>query len=194
MNKTFSREFVSLCETRLAEITDEDSAALLQFAECRLVEHGASLSYAEDITQRAFEAVLVGLHTTQRGRKPRMRDVVNKGAFLNYMRGVVSSLLFALIRKKEFCTAWKEWYDNARTTIGTEQSPAHQAELEDLRNQLFPRLRSRAPRRLLRTINAWERVFLHSDRIPAPGHRRYVREVRTLAQEVMLELGAMRRK
>jgi hypothetical protein len=45
---------------------------------------------------------------------------------------------------------------------------------------------------LLPTINAWEAVFLSSDRIPARGHRKYVREVKNLAQEVLSELGGLR--
>ena len=64
--------------------------------------------------------------------------------------------------------------------------------MTDLREQLFPRLRACAPWRLKPTIDAWETVFTESDRIPAPGHRRYVREVRGLAQEIILELAGIR--
>jgi len=68
---------------------------------------------------------------------------------------------------------------------------AKDAEWHDLRDQLFPRLRARAPKRLLPTIDAWEPVFTQSDRIPAPGQRSYVREVRDLAKEVLSEIGGL---
>jgi hypothetical protein len=191
MNKMFGRELVVICNARLAEITADDSAALRQFAECRLVQLGAPPAFGEDVTQRAFQAVLMGLAGNDAGRKPRMVDVTNKPAFMNYMRGIISSLLYALTHKKEYRTVHQVWSDN--TPISGQWSPANQAELSDLREQLFPRLRARAPRRLIPTINAWESVFLHSDRIPAPGQRKYVHEVRKLAQRVLVEIGVMRR-
>jgi hypothetical protein len=65
------------------------------------------------------------------------------------------------------------------------------AEWADLIGQLFPRLRAQAPRRLIPTINHWEPVFLHSDRIPAQGHRKHVREVRNLTQKILSALGGI---
>jgi hypothetical protein len=192
MNNAFSREFLLLWQARLAEITADDRAALLQFAECLLVERGISTSYGDDITQRAFEAVLVGLQNLEGGRKPRLVNVASKQAFLNYMRGIVASLVYALTQKKEIRRWHQPWSDNMAPTRSEQLTPANQAELQDLREQLFPRMRARAPRRLLRTIDAWEAVFLQSESIPARGHRRYVREVRALAQEVLAELNTVR--
>ena len=68
---------------------------------------------------------------------------------------------------------------------------AKEAELNDLRDQLIPRIRARAPKRLLPTIEAWEAVFTQSDRIPAPSQRSYVQEIRNLAKEVLLEIGGL---
>lgn len=185
MSTPSSQELVALCEARLGEITADDSAALTQFAECRLVEVGVPSQYGEDIAQRAFQAVLRGLETDQGGRKPRLVDIQNKPAFMNYMRGIINSLVYAFIQKRGFTAAGPGV--DVPADPGT-HSPAQQAELKDLSAQLFPRLRARAPQRLLRTIDAWESVFLESDRIPAPGHRRYVREIRNLAQQVLSEL------
>ena len=75
---------------------------------------------------------------------------------------------------------------------GSTLLPSRNAELSDLRDQLFSRLRERAPRRLRGTIAAWEAVFSESDRIPAKVSRRYVSEVKVLAQEIITELGGIR--
>lgn len=190
MNTPLSPETAALCEIRLGEITPADNAALTEFAECRLARVGISTSYGEDVTQRAFQAVLRGLETDQGGRKPRLVDINDKPAFLNYMRGVISSLVYAMTQKEGFRAT--HFDENANTPNMPHQSPAKQAELSDLGQQMFPLLRARAPRRLTRTIDAWEPVFAESDRIPARGHRKYVGEVRKLAQEILRELGGLR--
>ena len=189
MNPPFSPEYTALCETRLGEITRADCADLTDFAECRLVAAGAPPACGEDVTQRAFHAVLIGLETDQGGRKPRLVDINDKPAFMNYMRGVISSLVYAMTRKRRIQVGHATWDDNIGLPDAGPHSPANEAGLRDLGAQLFPRLRSRAPRRLLPTIAAWESVFLESDRIPARGHRKYVREVRDLAKKVLTELG-----
>jgi hypothetical protein len=105
------------------------------------------------------------------------------------MRGVISSLVYAMTRKRRFHVGHEKWDENIASHNTGQRSPANQAALQDLSEQLFPRLRSRAPQRLMPTIAAWESIFLESDRIPARGHRKYVREVRDLAQRVLTELG-----
>ena len=104
MSTPFGLELVRLCKVRLGEITDADIAALTEFAERRLVEIGASSSCGEDVTQRALHAVLHGLEKDQGGRKPRLVDVNDKTAFLNYLRGIVSSLLYSMTRTRGFRT------------------------------------------------------------------------------------------
>ena len=191
MNSPFSPEYKALCEARLGEITEADCASLTEFAECRLVAAGGPPAWGEDVTQRAFQKVLIGVETDQGGRKPRLVDINDKPAFLNYMRGVISSLVYSMTRKRRFHVGNEQWDDNIASPEADPDSPANQAGLRDLGELLFPRLRSRAPRRLLPTIAAWESVFLESDRIPARGHRKYVREVRDLTQKVLLELGGL---
>jgi hypothetical protein len=190
MNTPFGPELVRLCQARFGEITDADIAALTEFAERRLVEIGVPPSCGEDVTQRALHAVLHGLEKGHGGRKPRLVDVNDKTAFLNYLRGIVSSLLYSMTRTRGFRTT-QQWDDRGPSPDAGRPSPANEAALRDLGEQLFRRLRARAPQRLLPTINAWEAVFLSSDRIPARGHRKYVREVRNLAQEVLSELGEL---
>jgi hypothetical protein len=191
MSTSYGPELARLCKARLGEITDADIAALSEFAERRLVELGVPPSCGEDVTQRALHAVLYGMEKDRGGRKPRLVDVNDKTAFLNYLRGIVSSLLYSMTRTRGFRTT-QQWDDSGPSPDAGRPSPANEAGLRDLGEQLFRRLRARAPRRLFPTINAWEAVFLSSDRIPARGHRKYVREVKKLAQEVLLELDGLR--
>jgi hypothetical protein len=187
---SLSPDFTTRCDARLDEVTKADKDALVAFAKHRLVALGAPSSCAEDIVQKAFEAVLRGLEGTGKGsRNPRSSDIVDKPAFLNYLRGIISSLVWAMTCKREFRIGHRPWDEIYPPPQAGGQSPAEEAEWRDLQEQLFPRLRARAPRRLWPTIDAWEEVFLHSDRIPAPGSRKYVREVRNLAQEILWELG-----
>lgn len=146
------------------------------------------------MTQRAFQQVLQGLEMDQGGRNPRLVDLQNKPAFLNYLRGIISSLVSAMVTKSGFgaeCLLRDEEQEKINESTDDGGAAARESEVQDLRNQLFPRLRARARKRLLPTINAWESVFAHSDRIPAPGQRSYVREVRDLAKEVISELGGL---
>jgi hypothetical protein len=181
------------CEVRLGELEQADIANLTKFAERRLAAQGLNPTAGEDATQRALAAILRGLETDQGGRVPRLVDIENKDTFLNFVRGAISSIVEAMGRKRQFRAEHKPWEDAVAVTGGPDTVlPSREAELSDLKAELFPRLRARAPRRLRRTIDAWESVFSESDRIPAPGHRRYVREVKTLAQEIVTELGGIR--
>jgi hypothetical protein len=191
MKSPYQPELQALCEARLQEFTRADIADLTEFAECRLVVLRASPSIGEDVTQRALQQVLRGLETDQGGRRPRLVDLQDKPAFLNYLRGVVSSLVFGMTSKVGFGAACALRDDDLAESNDDGGASAKDAELNDLRDQLFTRLRARAPKRLLPTIAAREPVFAQSDRIPAAGQRSYVREVRDLAKEVLAEIGGL---
>ena len=192
MKSPYSPELSRLCELRLNEITDADCASLEEFAECRLVPMRISPSYGQDVTQLAFQQVLQGLETDQGGRKPRLEDLFSKPAFLNYLRGVISSIIHGMTTKGGFRTAHKPWDDEMLTPDGGGVSPAMDAELNDLRDQLFRRLRAHAPRRWLRSIDEWESVFAYCDRIPSKGHRKYAGEIKRQARKVISDLGGIR--
>jgi hypothetical protein len=193
MKAQSNRAHCALCEIRLGELLPVDITNLTEFAERRLAAAGLNPASGEDVTQRALAAILRGLETDQGGRVPRLMDIESKSAFLNYIRGAISSISDAMRRKRQFRTQHEPWSDNLGLSADrTARTPAKLAEMADLKDQLFPRLRARAPKRLQRTIDAWESVFTESDRIPAPGHRRYVGEVKALAQEIVTELGGIR--
>jgi hypothetical protein len=185
MKAPYSLELVGLCETRLEEITRADSTDLTEFAEHRLMSVGISPSSGEDVTQRAFQLVLQGLESDQGGRKPRLEDLVNKTAFINYMRGIISSIVHGMTVKCGFQVEHTQWNDETPVADGAGGSPADDAEFDELRARLFQRLRARAPKRLLSTIEAWEPVCHQSDRIPTPKSRKYARQTRELAQKVL---------
>jgi len=192
MKSQYSPELSRLCEIRLNEITKADYASLEEFAECRFVTLRVSPSYAEEVTQGAFQQVLQGLETDQGGRKPRLEDLFSKPAFLNYLRGVITSIIYGMVTKCGFRMAHKAWHDEILTPGGGGVSPAKDAELNDLRDQLFRRLRAHAPRRWLRSIDEWESVFAYCDRIPSKGHRKYAGEIKRQARKVISDLGGIR--
>ena len=53
-----------------------------------------------------------------------------------------------------------------------EQSPVEEAELSELAQTLFGRLRERSPRLHQSTIDAWQQVYPHADRVPSVKNRR----------------------
>ncbi len=193
MKTPLSLESRALCEVRLSELTHRDITNLTEFAEHRLAANGLTPLAAEDVTQQGLAAILRGLESDQGGRVPRLVDLQDKNTFLNYVRGAISSVSEAMGRKHKLRNEYRPWRDNlAAEPDASMRTPAENAELSDLQDQLFPRLRAQAPKRLTRTINAWEPVFKESDRIPARGHRKYVREVKDLAQQIVTELGGVR--
>ena len=193
MKTPFSVECRARCEVRLSELSPADIAKLTEFAKRSLAAKGLDPSAGDDVTQRALAAILQGLESDQGGRMPRLVNLENKGTFLNFLRGGVSSITYSMWRSPKSRTEDEPWQDGV--SVANDKlalTPAKNAELRDLRDQLFLRLRARAPRCLMPTIDAWEQVFTESDRIPSPGHRIYVVEVKRLAQEIITELGGIR--
>lgn len=192
MKTPISPECRVRCEARLAELTRADLITLAEFAEHRLASQGLDPSLGEDVSQRALLTILRGLEKDQGGRVPRLVDIETKDAFLTYIRGAICSIVEAMGRKRQFRIQHEPWKEENEVATDTLATPATDAEISDLREQFFPRLRSLAPERLQRTIDAWESVFDETDRIPAKGHRRYVKEVRQIARDVIADLGGIR--
>ena len=144
MSTPFGLELARLCKARLGEITDADIAALTEFAERRLVEIGVPPSYGEDVTQRALHAVLHGLEKNQGGRQAAPGGCQRQNRFLKLpARDRFSSLLYSMTRTCGFRTT-QQWDDSAPSPDAGRPSPANEAALRDLGEQLFRRLRARA--------------------------------------------------
>lgn len=199
MKKTPIPGAASQITQRLSELA-ENSIPLQKFAEGRLARLPMDSALAEDLVQRAFLSVIMGLETNQ-GRKPNAHEVASPEAFLNYMKGVVTSLLDGMLRQREFhcfhLPLEEEDNDLGKSDWGMElgapEAVRSQAHLADLKQQLFPRLRSQAHWTLWPTIDAWEQCFEFSDRVPdvAGRHRKYVMEVRKLAAAIIEDLGGI---
>jgi hypothetical protein len=179
----------NLTAIRIQEICQGDHRQnLIAYAWVRLYRMRVAATNARDVVQCAFERILLGM-ATDAGRKPRTEDVATLGAFTNYTRGIISSLVEALSRRERV----QPIDDGREPAEAATVTPALAAEINDLKETLFKQLRQRAPRRLLPTIRAWEEVFADADRIPAVnGSRKHAHEVRRLARRIVVELGGIR--
>jgi len=99
MKTPFSLECSARCEVRLNELSPADIANLAEFAKRRLRNKRPISSVGDDVAQLALVAILRGLESDQGGRMPRLVDVENKGTFLNFVRGAISSVIEATERK-----------------------------------------------------------------------------------------------
>lgn len=174
----------------VAAIIPAERAQLIQFARRRLDHFGMNAGEADDLYQQAICAVLNG-GAKKRGRKPNAADLATRGAFQNYLRGVINSVAEGWARKHHRVT--KRTYPLHPMESVLPSSPGTWARIEftDLQAQLFGRLRQLAPARLLPTIEAWQRA--PDERIPCVTGRKHVCSVRRLAQQIAPKLGLERR-
>ena len=152
---------------------------------------------AADLVHEALQAVLIGLKGGREGRHPRPEDLTDLGAFVVYLEKVIKSVA-AVACRHENCLDFVSWNGSSdddengtgRIELAVALDGDKTVELEDLRRQLFPRLRAQSPRHLRRMITLWERDFPWTDRIPLNGrHRQYRAELRAIAGQNLRELG-----
>lgn len=184
-----TRETRLSCERLLAELTLEDIHNLRCFAESRLLHLGLSAGLAEDVVGKALAAVVSGAETGRGGRKPRPEDVANKAAFLNYLRGVISSVAEAGTRRQRYTTVPLDTPGKEKPALAGRPAPETDVEVRDYAFELFSRLRTRAPSHLQPTLAEWEATFVWADRVPTIRSRRHAYELRKLAREVVAEIG-----
>jgi len=152
----------------------------------------------EDIVQDAFEAVLQGLVTERGGRHPRGSDVEDPKAFINYLGGVINSLV-SYERAKRRYNFDHDSIDippiddcEAQLTFDI-QSPdcvEQEAGWNDLQEVFFTLLQSRATPQIRPILHHWELEWRWSPQIPVPiPKRRFRRTIRCLAKEALRELG-----
>lgn len=183
---------------QMESLTPEDLASLAAYAHRRLQRIGMDGSLAEDIAQDALQAIMVGLYTPIDGRHPRPCDVASHGAFVEYLGGVVNSMV-AYERSKRI---HQFTHEPLVTDPGHDEHKSHFAELRsdesvvadvcwnDLQDVFFARIRPRAVFPIQPILIDWERVWQWSSQIPVPiPQRRFRRHVKRLAQEVLGELG-----
>ena len=145
-----------------------------------MAHFGLNFEDALDLYQQAVYAIL-------HGRNPNSADLADRDAFLNYIRGAINSVVEGWAR-----TFRREGKKNCSLDLIPELvAPVDtNVEFSDLKEQLFARLRRRAPARLLPTIDAWEKA--PDGRIPCVTSRKHVFAVRQMAQRIAVELGMVR--
>jgi hypothetical protein len=187
------------CERLLHEFANSRAELedLRNYAELRLTRLFLPPTLGEEIVQRAFLRVLQGLESGREGRRPRPQDLLTPATFKKYMHSVIYSLIEAVARSHEVRLVHVPIAEaglgecSGGVIIASTSSTVDEVHLQDLKRALFERLRERTPRYLQTTIEAWEQVFLSSDRIPSPGPRRYATEVREVAAKIVRELGGI---
>lgn len=109
--------------------------------------------------------------------------------FANYLRGAICSIVDAMSRRRDCRNSEPFREDRPPGRDRVRPSPAAEAEISNIREELFVRLRSQAPPRLRPTIDAWEAEWPHSDRVPnVNGQRKYAHEVRKIARSILHDL------
>jgi hypothetical protein len=184
----------------LDHLTRLDLAALRIFAEHRLARVGLDPNLGADIVQDALCAVLRGLNSAKVGRHPRPSDLEDKAAFVNYLRGVINSLV-AVERRKDVHKFNHCQLDGQEPRLSDDgryprkeiEGPVcveNDVDWRDLQNVFFSELRKRACPRLEAIISDWETVWRWSNRIPVPIPKRRLRkDIRLLARDVLDEIG-----
>jgi hypothetical protein len=179
-------------------LTRSNLTGLVAYARRRLLRIGLDPTLSEDIVQDAFRAILIGLESAKAGRHPRGIDVQAQGAFVDYLGGVINSLV-AYEREKrryrftfepmELEPAWEnegQPHNELRSAVNVEGEVGWR----DLQHLFFSKLRPQVPSRVQHILADWEQEWQRSAQIPVPiPQRRFRKIIRHLAQEVLAELG-----
>ena len=177
----------------LESLEKGDFSDLSKFACHQLTRVGLPSSDADDIVQEAIATLAIGTSSKLKGRHPRKRDLQSSDSFNRYLKGVIRSLIHTQRCLLENQHPHAPWKDEIGELIGFTDSDSGQIHNEvafkDLLDQLFSRLRARAPARLFDILNAWRAQQFDCERIPVLGmHRRLRCELRALAAQVLHEL------
>ncbi len=194
--KTWSHRRVrALAIERLNQLTPADLTRLTDFSESRLGRlYGGRMS-AEDALHKALHSIVRGTEKSKLGRRPKLKDLRTKDAFLNYIRSATNSVIEATQRRREFLFIHESIHqarnsEEKETTIlfAAEQNPDADTALVDFKAELFSRIRQRAPRRLQPVIDEWEQGFFWTDRLPCSAASKDRAQLRKLAARIFKEI------
>lgn len=178
-------------------LTQEDLADLADYATRRLKRVGLTALEGEDIAQDALQAILEGLEEAKQGRHPRACDVASKLAFMDYVGGVINSLVTVERRKavhdvKHYSVTRDPRTDDEtpQPELATTESVTGDVAISDLQSAFFARLWPRACPAMTPHLQEWEATWRRSDQIPVPIPQRRLRgKIKVLAREVLSEIG-----
>ena len=166
-------------------LTAAEQAYLTHFAKRRLAHFGLDFQLADDLYHQVIYAVLRGVED-ETGRKPNPQNLRSKKKFIEYLKGVVNSIVEGWWRtsrtqhKRDHCS----FQLVEEFLVVPQKAPI---EFQDLQSQLFTRLRQQAHARLLPTINAWEQA--PDGLVPCVTSRKHTAAVKVLARQIAQELG-----
>jgi hypothetical protein len=185
----------ALTARRLEQLTASDLRNLATFAKSRLLGLPQNLISAEDVVQKTLLHIIRGAQRAIPRRRPTKGEVGNKAAFLQYMRSAIAAVIARAQRKLALLPIHEPLFmaDGAAVNkpillLATNVYPENSASLQDLKREIFVRLRRHASPRLLPTINEWERTFFWTNQMPRQGSRSHRRQVRMLAMLVLKEI------
>ena len=181
------------CAELIENIASENLMPLRYYAAYRLQRVGLSGQGAEDLVHDAIAAILNGIRHKKRGRHPLEQDLKSAETFTRYLRGVVNSLVEAERRRREHSHIHVGMNEDFReddcflgTQLVAEVGPENDPAWRDFLDELFSRLRGRAPKHLLSMITGWQKESLWAVKIPlGPNCRRHRAELRKLAREIL---------
>jgi hypothetical protein len=180
----------------LATITQTEINQLAAYAERRLQRRlGPNRSSVEDPASEALLRLIRGLQNGQTGRRPRMKNLHNRDAFMSYWRSVINSLVETEARKRKY-----QGGQDSLEQLTAEGEAGKLAEFLavdlqrhvflDLKIQLFGYLRQKAPRHLQLLCTEWEMECEWVCSIPLNGRHRSLRaQLRAWAKKALREMG-----
>lgn len=171
-----------------------DYHQLQRYAAVRLARLSLNPEAAADIVHEAIESVLIGLGGGRDGRHARPKDLQDSPAFVMFMKRTIKSIATSVGRHHR-CVPFvplasgEDPDEKFAGTLASGPGPDREVEFSDLAQELFRRLRKRAPRPVWRMAKAWEQEVAWSDAIPLRGtHRQYRAQLRELAREILAEI------
>jgi hypothetical protein len=185
----------SLTATRLEQLTLRDLQSLATFAQRRLQGIPESFISAEDVVQKTLLHVIGGAQESTPRRRPTRHQVQSKATFMKYMTSAIGTVIARAERKRALLPIHEPLplvnggsEGEPVSSLEANISPEDSASLQDLKTEIFSRLRRYAPPRLLPTINEWERTFFWTNQMPRQGSRSRRIQVRMLAMQVLKEI------
>jgi hypothetical protein len=169
------------CEKMLDTITQSEINQLAAYAQRRLRRRlGPEQTTVEDPASEALLRLIRGLQDGHAGRRPRLKNVRNRDAFMSYWRSVINSLVETEARKRKY----QSGQDSLEQLIAAGEANKHAECLAvdlqrhvflDLKFQLFGYLRQKAPRHLQLLRANWEMECEWVSTISLDGRHRSLR-------------------
>jgi hypothetical protein len=184
------------CKKILDTLTQSEINQLAAYAARRLRRRlGPDRTTVVDPASEALLRMIRGLQNGHAGRRPRLKNVRNKDAFMSYWRSVINSLVETEARKREHQSGHESLEQLTAEGEAGKLPECLAVDLQrhvflDLKIQLFGYLRQKAPRHLQLIRAEWEMECEWVCTIPLNGRHRSLRaQLRACAKIALRYLG-----